>query len=78
VHQLDDDAPIPGHYEIDVWTADGKPRRRYLTDKGRAEMLRLMDDGRREISEEEFNDLTTEPDLATLLAKMDREAGEGA
>jgi hypothetical protein len=79
VHELDDDdAPIPGHYEIEVWAADGEPQRRFLTDRGRAEMLRLMDDGRREISEQELNDLTTEPDLATLLARMDREAGEGA
>ena len=51
--------------------------RRFLTDKGRAEMLRLMDDGRRDISEEELSELTTEPDLAVLLDRMDREAGEG-
>jgi hypothetical protein len=25
-----------------------------------------------------LHDLTTEPDLASLLARMDREAGEGA
>jgi hypothetical protein len=79
VHVLDDDdAPLPGHYEIEVWPSDGEPRRRFLTDKSRAEMLRLMDDGRREISEQELHDLTTEPDLASLLARMDREAGEGA
>jgi hypothetical protein len=79
VHVLDDDeGPLPGHYEIEVWAANGEPQRRFLTDKGRAEMLRLMDDGRREISEQELHDLTTEPDLATLLARMDREAGEGA
>lgn len=78
-HVLDDhDAQLPGHYEIEVWPPNGEPRRRFLTDKGRAEMLRLMDDGRREISDEELHDLTTEPDLASLLARMDREAGEGA
>jgi hypothetical protein len=74
----DDDAPIPGHYEVEVWTADGEPLRRFLTDKGRAAMLRLLDEGRSEISEDEFNDLTTEPDLVALVARMDSEAGEGA
>jgi len=78
VHVLDaDDAALPGHYEIEVWAVDGGSVRRFLTDKGRAEMLRLMDDGRRDISEEELSELTTEPDLAVLLDRMDREAGEG-
>ncbi len=74
----DDDAPLPGHYEVEVWTADGEPLRRFLTDKGRAEVLRLMDEGARELSEEELHDLTTEPNLAALVARMGREAGEGA
>ena len=78
VHVLDDDdAPIPGHYELDVVSPDGERRRRYLTDKGRAEVLRLLDEGTDEVSAEELDDLTVEPDLGTLLARMDREAGEG-
>jgi hypothetical protein len=79
VHVLDDDeAPLPGHYEVEVWTSDGEPLRRFLTDKGRAALLRLLDEGRSHISEEELNGLTTAPDLAALLDRMGREAGEGA
>jgi hypothetical protein len=77
-HVVDHDAPIQGHYEIEVIAPDGESRRRFLTDKGRAEVLRLIDEGRREVSEEELEELTTEPDLGALLARMDREAGEGA
>jgi hypothetical protein len=74
----DDGAPIPGHYEMEVVDADGRRLRRYLTDKGRAEVLRLLDAGRDALSEEQLADLTVEPDLDVLLERMDREAGEGA
>jgi hypothetical protein len=74
----DDDAPIPGHYEIDVVGPDGASARRFLTDKGRAEVLRLLDAGRHDVSEQELGDLTVEPDLGALLERMDREGGEGA
>jgi hypothetical protein len=74
----DEDAPLPGHYEVEVWTCDGEPVRRFVTDKGRAALLRLMDEGRTEISEDEVNELTTAPDLASLLDRMGSEAGDGA
>ena len=73
----DDGAPIPGHYEMEVVSRDGRRLRRFLTDKGRAQVLRLLDAGQQELSQEEIADLTVEPDLDVLLQRMDREAGEG-
>jgi hypothetical protein len=63
---------------MEVVDADGRRLRRYLTDKGRAEVLRLLDAGRGALTEEQLTDLTVEPDLDVLLERMDREAGEGA
>ena len=73
----DDDAPLPGHYEATFRTDDGEVVERYVTDKGRAELLRMADDGRRTLDEQEFTDLTTAPTLDDLLAALDAEAGEG-
>ena len=61
-----------------MWTSDGEPVRRFVTDKGRAALLRLIDQGRAEISEDEVNELTTAPDLTSLLDRMGSEAGDGA
>jgi hypothetical protein len=72
------DAPIPGHHEATFTAGDGTRVRRYLTDKGRAEVLRGIDEGRRTLTEADFEALTVEPSLKALLARMDREAGEGA
>ena len=78
-HVLDDDrAPLPGHYEIELSAPDGSRIRRFLTDKGYAALLRIIGEGRRELSEEEFDLETVEPDLDALVSRMDREAGEGA
>lgn len=73
-----DDAPIPGHYELEVRSDTGEALRRFVTDKGRAEILRRLDDGRPDVTAEEVDELTVEPDLGVLLDRMDREAGEGA
>jgi hypothetical protein len=74
----DDDARLPGHYEIEVWSDDGALIRRFLTDKGRAAILRLLDEGTHEISEEQLSEHTVAPDLGALLDRMGQEAGEGA
>jgi len=71
-------APIPGHYELDVEADDGRTLRRFATDKGRAEILRRLDKGLHDITQDEFDDLTVLPDMDALLERMDREAGEGA
>ena len=73
----DDDASLPGHYEATFRTDDGEVVERYVTDKGRAGLLRMADDGRRTLDEQEFTDLTTAPTLDDLLAALDAEAGEG-
>jgi hypothetical protein len=75
---LDDhDAPLPGHYEVDLWTGDGDEVRRFLT--GQRSGSGVATDGwwRRQISEEEMHDLTVEPDLEALVARiMEHESGE--
>jgi hypothetical protein len=70
--------PLPGHYEAVFVSENAEPIRRYLTDRGRAEILRAMEHGPAELSEEEFEEHTVEPDLDVLLERMDREGGEGA
>ena len=74
----DGDAPLPGHYEATFRTDDGGLVDRYLTDKGRASLLRMVDAGRTTLHEQEFLDLTTPPTLDDLLAAVEAEAGEGA
>jgi hypothetical protein len=69
--------PLPGHYEV-VFSTDGGRVRRFLTDKGRAAILGSIDEGQRDYSEDEIRELTVEPEMGALTARMDREAGEGA
>jgi hypothetical protein len=76
-HVLDEgNGPLPGHYEVE-FAAGGGRMLRYLTDKGRAEVLRRMGEGKREFTEDEVRELTVEPDIDMLVAQMEREAGEG-
>lgn len=71
----DDRSELSGHYEATFATTDGEQLDRYLTDKGRAELLRLIDAGQHAFTSEELEWLTTEPTMPALLASM---AGEGA
>jgi hypothetical protein len=73
----DDDAPLPGHYEATFRTDEGEVVERYVTDKGRAGLLRMIDGGRTTMSEEEFAELTTPPTLDDLVAALAAEGGEG-
>jgi hypothetical protein len=78
-HVLDDgDEPLPGHYVAEFRTPDGSVVRRFMTDKGRAWLLQRMDEGRRELSGDELDDVTVPPDLDALVAKMAHESGDGA
>jgi hypothetical protein len=70
--------PLPSHYEAEFTTSEGERVRRYLTDKGRAAVLRRLDDGQRVFSLDEVRDFTVEPDIQALVARMERESGEGA
>jgi hypothetical protein len=72
-----DDAPLPGHHEARFRSPDGATLTRYLTDKGRAHLLRVME-RRRYLTGDELDEHTVEADMDELLARMDREAGEGA
>lgn len=77
-HVLDgDDAPLPGHYEAEFETDDGGRTLRFLTDKGRTAVLRLLAEGKHEFSDEDLREHTVEPDLDELVARMVDESGEG-
>jgi hypothetical protein len=71
-------SPLSGFYRAEFTTSRGDRLVRYLTDKGRAEVLRRMEAGQREFSEEELQRWTVEPDLELLEARTVAEAGEGA
>ena len=73
-----EEAPLPGHYELDVEVDDGRTLRRFATDKGRAEILRRLDDGLPAITQDELDDLTVVPDMNALVERMGHEAGDGA
>ena len=74
---LDDAGPLPGHYEAEFTNADGTRLLRYLTDKGRAEVLRRIGGGEGEFTQDELLEWTVAPDMDRLLAQMDAESGEG-
>lgn len=73
-----DDLPLAGHHETVLSSRDGQRVVRYLTDKGRAEVLRMLEDGRTELTRDDVEEHTVEPDLDALLARMEREGGEGS
>lgn len=78
-HVLDgDDAPVPGHYEATFVTDDGRRVLRFLTDKGRTAVLRILASGTDRFSERDLEEHTVEPDLEALVARMAAESGEGA
>lgn len=70
--------PLPSHYVAEFTTSEGELVRRYLTDKGRAAVLRRVDGGQRVFSSDEMELFTVEPDIDTLVARMEEESGEGA
>jgi hypothetical protein len=73
-----DGAPLPGHYEAEFTTERGERVRRFLTDKGRAEVLRAMELGPASLSADELDEHTVEPDLDALVRRMSIEGGVGA
>ena len=70
------DVAIQGHYEAS-FTAGGDTIERFLTDKGRAGLMRLIDAGVTSFTREQIDELTTPPSLEDLLAAMDAEGAEG-
>jgi hypothetical protein len=76
VRQSGDDVPI--RYEARFMTPEGSTIVRFLTDKGRAQMLRALDDGRGSFSSQELVDMTVVPDEDRLRARIVKEGGEGA
>jgi hypothetical protein len=78
-HVIDDEqAPIPGHYEAIFRASDGTSIRRYLTDKGRAELLVRLDEGDHEFSADELRLFSVVADLDSLVTRMEHESGDGA
>jgi hypothetical protein len=77
-HVLDqDEGPIVAHYAVRFTTTLGEGFERFLTDKGRAEMLRLIDRGQRMFSRTQLDDLTVPPSLEPLMSRIVAEGGEG-
>jgi hypothetical protein len=77
-HVLDDgDQGLPGHYVVRFSERGGEPFDRFLTDRGYAQLLQLLDDGRRTFTTDELLSLTTPPTLEDLLATMQAESGVG-
>ncbi len=78
-HVLDEAATeLPGHYQATFSTSQDERFERFLTDKGYAELLRLVDAGQRSFTLDELEWLSTPPVIADLLATMQSESGEGA
>ena len=78
-HVVDgDDAAVPGHYEATFVMDDGRELVRFLTDKGRTTVLRILDAGTDRFTQDDLESLTVEPDLDVLLERMAAESGEGA
>ena len=72
------DATTPMRYEAAFAAADGAKVRRYLTDKGRAAMLRLLDEGHDTFSAAQIEELTVPATQEALLERTRRESGDGA
>jgi hypothetical protein len=72
------DAPVPGHYEAEFVADGGERVLRFLTDKGRTTVLRILDEGSDRFSEEDLREHTVEADLNELVARMAAESGEGS
>lgn len=69
---------LAGYYRAEFTDGSGGSITRFLTDKGRTEVLRRIDDGQRSFTPKDLEELTVPPDVAALEERMDREAGEGA
>jgi hypothetical protein len=69
---------LSGFYRAEFVDENGEPLPRYLTDKGRAELLRRVDDGQSEFSKTELEEMSVAPTLEALEERTDKEAGEGA
>jgi hypothetical protein len=69
---------LTGYYEA-VFEDDGGVRHaRFLTDKGRAEVVRRQGEDQLSFSPEEIERWTVEPDVQTVIERYEAEAGEGA
>jgi hypothetical protein len=77
-HVLDpEDAALVAHYEASFSTAEGESFERFLTDKGRGEMLRRVDQGQRTFSQSEIEDFTVPSAQGVLESRTESEGGEG-
>jgi hypothetical protein len=78
-HVLDEEqSALPGHYEAVFAPTTGEPLTRFLSDKGYAGLLRLVDGGQHSFTRDELESLSTPPSIEDLLATMQAESGEGA
>ena len=69
---------LTGYYRV-VFSSDaGETLERYLTDAGRAEILRRRGDGDPTLSSKEYRQWTVVPNMVALEARYHAEAGQGA
>jgi hypothetical protein len=68
---------LSGFYRGRFIAPDGERLVRFMTDKGRAGVLRMIDDGLTELTADEFETWTVAPDMSDLEARTVAESGEG-
>lgn len=68
---------LTGYYRAVFERGDGERIERFLTDAGRAEVLRRRGEDDPTFDGEEFEDWTVVPDVTALLARYTAEAGVG-
>ena len=69
---------MTGYYSAEFADSrDGSRRLRFLTERGRAELLDRMDGGQRAFSAQELDEMTVRADFEALEARYQAEAGVG-
>lgn len=77
VRQDGGDEDVPLRYQAHFIDPEGSTSLRFLTDKGRAALLRALDAGRESFSVDEFEEMTVPSDLTLLRTRITKEGGEG-
>ncbi|HSL09959.1 MAG TPA: hypothetical protein VLA82_01415 [Actinomycetota bacterium] len=72
-----DASVLPGFYRATFSTARGERLERFLSDAGYGAVLRRRNEGTPTFTAAEFEDWTVAPDLGSIEARVNAEAGQG-